>query len=251
MDDSPIPWHPAFFVAIQLELEQYTHALSFMSEYQLTTEPLRIDVLIIKKEKDIVIEKNFASIFRQENLVEYKSPTDYVSVEDFYKVYGYACLYASLNKRPVTDLTVTFVESRYPRELLAHLRDVRGYHIDEKWPGIYHVSGDILPIQIINCKSLSGADALWLANLTNDLDIAGIQHISTEINRQGKAARIGAYLEAIYKANLTIMTEALKMSDTALTLDKVLEDSGLTAKWEARGEERGVVMFEELGSELG
>jgi hypothetical protein len=35
------------------------------------------------------------------------------------------------------------------------------------------------------------------------------------------------------------MTEALKMSDTALTLDKVLEDSGLTAKWEARGEKRG------------
>ena len=33
--------------------------------------------------------------------------------------------------------------------------------------------------------------------------------------------------------------EALKMSDTALTLDKIFEEAGLVAKWEARGEARG------------
>jgi hypothetical protein len=87
-----IAWHPAFFEAIQLELEQYRDVLEFHSEYQLTSEPLRIDVLIIKKLKDIPIRKNIAAVFRQENLLEYKSPDDYLSVDDFYKVYGYACL---------------------------------------------------------------------------------------------------------------------------------------------------------------
>jgi hypothetical protein len=38
-----IAWHPAFFEAIQIELDEYSHVLQFMSELQLTTEPLRID----------------------------------------------------------------------------------------------------------------------------------------------------------------------------------------------------------------
>ena len=103
-DEKAIPWHTAFFEAIQMELEEYSQDLQFISEYQLTTEPLRIDVVIIKKSRDIIIKKNIASIFRKENIVEYKSPDDYVSVEDFYLVYGYACVYQSLNKVDVKDL---------------------------------------------------------------------------------------------------------------------------------------------------
>jgi hypothetical protein len=108
-----ISWHPAFLEAIQRELAQYKDVLEFISEYQLTAEPLRIDVVIIKKIKDIPLRKNIAAIFRTVNLLEYKSPTDSLSVEDFYKVYGYGCLYMFLNKISINDLTLTFVESRY------------------------------------------------------------------------------------------------------------------------------------------
>ena len=127
----------------KLELKQYKDALQFISEYQLTTEPLRIDALIIKKAADVIIEKKIAAIFRRDNIVEYKSPADYVSVGDFYKIYGYACLYASLNKVDITDLTLTFVESRHPRELIAHLKEKREYRVEEKSPGIYTITGDI------------------------------------------------------------------------------------------------------------
>ena len=41
-----IAWHPAFVQAIQQELEDYLDVLTFESEHQLTTEPLKIDVLI-------------------------------------------------------------------------------------------------------------------------------------------------------------------------------------------------------------
>jgi hypothetical protein len=108
-------------------LEPYQDVLKFMPEYSLTAEPLKIDVVIIKKVKDVIIKKNIAAIFRAVNLFEYKSPGDYVSVADFYKVYGYACLYASFNNIPVTDLSLSFVESRYPREFLTHLSEVRGF----------------------------------------------------------------------------------------------------------------------------
>jgi len=222
-----------------MELDEYSQDLQFISEFPLNTQPLRIDVVIIKKSRDIAIKKNIASIFRKENILEYKSPDDYVSVEDFYKVYGYACLYSALNKVDVTDMTLTFVESRYPRELLAHLREVRGYTVEEKWPGIYIVRGDILPIQIIDNRKLSEKENIWLKDLDNKLEPPEMRQITAEIRRQGKAARIKAYLDVIAKANREVLEEVIRMSDTALLFEKVFEEVGWIAKWEARGEVKG------------
>ena len=124
-----------------MELEDYHDSLEFYPEFQLTAEPLRIDCVVVKKKTDVVIRKNIASLFREINLLEYKSPDDNVSVDDFYKVYGYACLYASFEKVPVTNLTVSFIESCHPRELLTHLQEIRGYTVVEKNPGIYTIVG--------------------------------------------------------------------------------------------------------------
>ena len=167
METSPIHWHPAFVEAIQLELDEYRDSLEFFPEYQLTTKPLQIDCVVIKKAKDIVIKKNIAAIFKGVNLLEYKSPEDYVSVTDFYKVYGYACLYASLEKVPITNLTVSFIESRYPEKVIEHFKNIRRYKVEETSSGIYTVYGDILPIQLIDSRLLSTAENLWLKGLSN------------------------------------------------------------------------------------
>src|SRR5215469_15057902 len=95
---SRISWHPAFVQAIRVELEDYQDVLTFEEEHQLTTEPLKIDVLIIKKKKNVVIKKNIAQIFRSFNVVEYKSPTDRANIADYHKTHCYSRLYASLNK---------------------------------------------------------------------------------------------------------------------------------------------------------
>jgi hypothetical protein len=131
------------------------------------------------------------------------------------------------------------VESRYPRDLLGHLQGERGYVVEERWPGIYIVSGDILPIQIIDSRRLSAGENMWLKDLDNRLEASEIQRITAEILRQGKAARIKAYLDVITKANKESLQEAVRMSDGALTLDKIFEEAGLVAKWEARGLARG------------
>ena len=70
------PWHPAAVQAFGNELEDYRKNLAIEAEHQLTTEPLRIDVLIIKKKRDVVIKKNIAQIFRLCNIIEFKSPDD-------------------------------------------------------------------------------------------------------------------------------------------------------------------------------
>jgi hypothetical protein len=239
-----IHWHPAFVEALQKELEAYQDSLEFYPEFQLTAEPLRIDCVVVKKKKGVQIKKNIAAIFRACNLLEYKSPDDYISVEDFYKVYGYACLYASLEKAPITDLTITFIESRYPEKLLEHLKNIRGYTVEETGHGIYNIEGDVLPIQIIDNRHLPEEENRWLKNLSNRLGVAELSRMYAEISRIDKAAKIAAYLDAIMRANAGTLKEVIKMSDAAITLEQVFEEAGWTAKWEARGKAEG----EELGA---
>ena len=124
-----IDWHAAFIEALQLELEVYRDFLEFYPECQLTYKPLKIDCVVIKKAKDAVIKKNIAAIFRDVNILEYKSPTGYVSVGYFYKVYGYACFYSFLKEVPMTDMTLTFVVSRKPEKLIGHMEKVRRYTV--------------------------------------------------------------------------------------------------------------------------
>ena len=80
-----IAWHPAFHEAVQLEFEPYWDYIEFVIEQQLTSEPLKIDVVIIKKKEGVVIDKTIGRIFRGYNIVEFKSHTDSLSIDDFYK----------------------------------------------------------------------------------------------------------------------------------------------------------------------
>ena len=90
-DPERLQWHPAFYAGIQIELEDEREKLIFENEHQLSTKPLEIDVLIIKKQGNVQIQKNLGQIFRGHNIIEYKGPDDNLSIDDYYKVIGYAC----------------------------------------------------------------------------------------------------------------------------------------------------------------
>ena len=66
-------WHGAFYEALRLELHAYRDVLHFENEYRLSREALRMDVLVIKKDGDAVIDKNIGRVFRTHNVFEYKS----------------------------------------------------------------------------------------------------------------------------------------------------------------------------------
>jgi hypothetical protein len=237
MDDDRIAWHPAFYEAIQAELEDYRDVLEFHSEYQLTSEPLKVDVLVVKKAPGAVIKKNIAEIFRSDNLIEYKSPEDYVSVDDFYKVYGYACLYASFKRLQIQDVTISFVETRHPRELLEHLQNERRYEVEEKSPGIYRVYGDVMPIQVIESKRLSPDENLWLKSLNQDLDVKSMAAVFEKSIAKGKDARIKAYMNVLLQANSDVIVEVGNMAKK--TLNQALEELGLIQEWEEKGRQEG------------
>ncbi|MDR0562115.1 MAG: hypothetical protein LBG73_05445 [Spirochaetaceae bacterium] len=80
MAEDRIAWHPALLPALQLTFEQYLDALDIQHEQPLNTEPLRIDALIIKKIRDMVIDNPITRIWRRVNVFEYKSPSVSFSV---------------------------------------------------------------------------------------------------------------------------------------------------------------------------
>ncbi|KAA8674084.1 hypothetical protein [Clostridium sp. HV4-5-A1G] len=166
MADDKIKWHPAFAAAIQLELKEYKDDLEFITEYQLTDEPLRIDVLVIKKLKDIQINKLIGKIFRKYNILEYKSPTDYISINDYYKVKAYAYLYKALSEETngvdIDEITITLTSSKYSQKLMDYLKNKQGVVVETVDNGIYHIKNTDIETQLIVSKKLKDDDAKYL-----------------------------------------------------------------------------------------
>jgi len=232
-----IAWHSGFLSAMKLELSEYKDNLQFICEYQLTTEPLRMDLLIIKKDKDIPIEKNIAAIFRRHNIVEYKSPASYIPVKDFYKVLAYVHLYAYLEpEADITEITLTFIESRYPRKLLAHLKNVLNYKVEETQSGVYTVIGGIVPIQIVNSRKLSDEDNFWLKNLDDKLGAMKVLDVLTATRRTQDVDTplVRPYINVVLNANPDSLEEGEKMRKKKRTLEDVLEELGYYARAEKR-----------------
>lgn len=93
-----ISWHPGFYGAAELEFLSNKGDLEFQREYNLSKEPVRMDLLIIKKLSDVRIENELGHIFKKFNVVEYKNPDDALTIDDYYKTVGYACLYKGLGE---------------------------------------------------------------------------------------------------------------------------------------------------------
>ena len=220
-DGKLLQWHPAFYADLQIEFREETEKLKFEREYLLSSKPMAIDVLIIKKKNAEPIHKNIGKIFRQYNIIEYKSPSDSLSVDDFYKVYGYTNFYKAdtgkVNEIPIQELTITLVSKRYPRELIRHLKEVRHYTIDNPEEGIYYVIGDILPIQILVTNRLSPEKNLWLYSLTDTLKDMSVTRQLLEDYKKNKDDQLyQAVMEIIVKANENRLKEGKRDMCNAL-----------------------------------
>jgi hypothetical protein len=220
-------WHPAFVQAIENELEESRNALTFEAEHQLTSEPLKIDVLIIKKKKNVVIKKNIGQIFRLYNVVEYKSPEDRATIEAYHKTQCYSRLYASLNKVDINEMSVTVIATRHPRKLLAFLKNQ--YTVRHVPPGIYLVEGDTCPTQVIVSEELPEEDNFWLTNLRNDLTEEQLVRVFT--TAEGKS-KVDAYVYAIGDANAEILEDLYMHRKKGVILTEKL-DAYFTEKYGA------------------
>jgi hypothetical protein len=97
-------------------------------------------------------------------------------------------------------------------------------------------------------NKLSAEDNLWLKGLNKNLDFEIINKIILESGDKDDSYT-KAFWDAIMRANDPIIEEAIKMGAPAL--EEIFERTGLTAKWEARGEAKGIEIGEARGEAKG
>ena len=166
---------------------------------------MQIDVLV-KNEKHVKLKKNIGRIFRQYNIIEYKSPEDDLDIDDFYKTYAYACLYKSdteaVDLIPADELTITFVCYHYPRNMLRKLEQDRKMTVEQEDSGIYYLIGDAIPIQLVIVPKLSKEHNYWLNNLRNDLKAGSeIKNFIESYSKNKNSKLYQALADAVMRAN--------------------------------------------------
>lgn len=213
-----LQWHPGFRAALRITLREEMKYLEMYEEYQLSRKPLQIDILILKKNDKVTIKKSIGKIFRTYNIIEYKSPNDSLSINDFYKVYGYTCFYQSNTDKVMEinpdELTITFVCSHYPDKMLRHLEETRKICVEKQGQGIYYLKGDAIHIQLLIVPQLSDKENYWIQNLRTDLKAGGeIRNLMENYEKNRKSKDHEAVMDLITRANREQMEEEKKMCD--------------------------------------
>jgi len=206
-----IYWHSAHHEALQLELYEYGDSLEFKKEHELYKEAPRMDTLIIKKIKNVKISKNIGKIFKNHNVVEYKSENDSFTYWDYQKVIAYAFMYSSHEKVQMSDITVSVSLTVYPRELTKILEDEQGIRVLEFSTGIYYVTVGAVPIQILESKKLPEDENLFLRNLRSNLSGEDMMKTLQSYKERKPLDDKNVFLDRLVKANPDAFKEAMSM----------------------------------------
>ena len=243
------PYHGAAFGVFSCLFYNYQQNgnVAIFDEHRLSKEPLRIDIVVIKKNRDIELEPVWAKIFRGHNLLEYKSPVDKApTFEVFSKLMGYAWIYAAQENVKISDMTVTLICARTPKKLLKTLKEEFDYEILEKGDGIYYITErgvaaeKRLAIQVMVQKSellLQALDKRPLDEATADKLAEYIAFLDKE-NRN----KLDSWFKALAPKNAKIISERMgkNMTKTDKAYLEVMESLGHAERLRNEGMQKGL-----------
>ena len=223
-------WHSAICGATEWELKQNKDDLEFEPEHILNKEPIKMDMLVIKKHPNVTIQNEIGRIFRGHNVLEFKGSGDALNVDVYHKVIGYACLYKSMgahvNERDANDITVTMIREAYPRELIKSLK-LTGITVTEQYPGIYYLSGNVMfPTQIIVTSRLSGAHASLriLSKKAQETDVRNFLQEARIAVEPGDLRNIDAVLQVSVSANEALYRVVREDQIMCKALEDLMQD---------------------------
>lgn len=237
-----IKWHPAFCSATEFELREYKEVLDFFPEYQLSKEPLLMDLLIIEKLKNIVIDNEIAEIFKRYNIVEYKSPDDGLTIDDFYKTIAYAALFKGLadkvDKYPACEITVSLFREKAPIKLFKMLKEA-GMSVEESHKGIYQIKGNTLfPVQIVVTGTVNSNIHSALKMLTKNVKADDVKLFLSDAEKaENENNNVDSILQASISANEDVYEAIWRENPMCEALRRLMKDDLEAA--EAKGEVKG------------
>jgi hypothetical protein len=220
------------YAAIGFELREDIEDLEMVAEYNLSKEPIRIDILIVKtREKVEKLKNEIGHIMRKYNVIEYKSPKDGMSIDDFYKTVGYACLYKgygkTVNQIPSDEITVTMIRAAHPREMFLTL-EKEGHEIEERYPGIYYVTNNLpFPVQVIVTKELGRENHSCLRILTDNADKEDVECFlvqAKDTKNPGERDNVDSVLQASVSANYKLYEEVRRDVVMCQALQELMKD---------------------------
>ena len=120
------------------------------------------------------------------------------------------------------------------------MKNTRSFTVAKTSDGIYTVSGDILPIQIIDNRQLAPEENVWLKNLSNKLNYSDVEQVTIKIAQKGKSTQIKAYAYAVANANLKALMEEYMSGETKVDygllliqfIEKTCKEAGFLTEWE-------------------
>ncbi len=230
MDDKKIQWHLGFIAAMNLELKDYRKFLDFKKEYNLNTNALEIDLLIIRKEPSIHISNEIGCFFKGHNILEYKSPEDHLDIDSFSKALAYAQLYKAYGKTldeiQFWDITVSLIREIKPEGLFQSFKKY-SCSISNPYNGIYYIEGPFFfPVQIIVTGELDKKSHSWLTALSRKLRREDMQDLIYKVGQMTEKFDMemaNSVLEVSVNANRHVIEKLIGDEGMFETLMEIME----------------------------
>jgi hypothetical protein len=224
--------------------DNLTGDVELTDEHRLSEDALRIDMMIIKKNRGVAIKRVWGKFMREVNILEYKSPAGPApSLRVFDKVvHGYAGIYAAQNNIDLTDMTATLICARKPVKLFKELENKRGYKILREGDGIYYIRQrgvaveKTLAVQVVVSSELPDSEILLKA-LKPDIDEETARKVAEIIDGDADE-RLSVWTEAVLNENANIILregDIMRMTK----LEKALIEHGYVDRWRQEGEMKG------------
>jgi len=152
-------YHAGFVAALKTKYDDQYDFMETLKEMILGEKPPRLDAVVLKKDPGKKLTDEIGCFFLEHNVFEFKGYGDGISINDIFKVEGYALFYMTIDKKvnevPLETVTISVLQYRFPREVLKEL-EARGCLVKERSEGIFEISGGpvIFPFQIIDAVVL-------------------------------------------------------------------------------------------------
>lgn len=174
-------WHPPFYCSYEMDFRKYKDMLQIDTGYILERSS-EIDILTVKKKKDAVIDNGLGSIYREYNIIEYKSPDDRIDMSAWLQAMGYAFLYMRLeNIRSFKRILVSLMGYNYPRKLIKELKEL-GYTEAQVEEGILFFTNPInIDVQIVIISEIEDEKYPWISLIKKRISEDRINNISNQL----------------------------------------------------------------------
>ena len=156
-------WHIPFYASYEIDFRRYEDVLE-IDPAHLLEQSSEVDILSVKKVPGARIDNGIGEMYRNYNLIEYKSPNDSLGFESYLQIMGYAYLYMRLERiNSFDEVLVSLMGYNYPKKMIEELEHM-GYTCDKTEEGVYLLSHVcLIPVQVVLINKLDAEKYPWIS----------------------------------------------------------------------------------------